>query len=60
LPPVIAAPACVTNIAPSGADYSTKSNSPKSPISRSGAGLSFGLALLAAAVVVRPATRMAA
>jgi phospholipid/cholesterol/gamma-HCH transport system substrate-binding protein len=60
LPPVIAAPACVTNIAPSGADYSTRSNSPKSPISRSGAGLSFGLALLAAAVVVRPATRMAA
>ncbi|MEY2471733.1 MAG: phospholipid/cholesterol/gamma-HCH transport system substrate-binding protein [Actinomycetota bacterium] len=58
LPPVVPAPNCVSTVPPSGADYSPKNASKKPPIDGQSAGVGFGLALVAAALVVRSATRM--
>ena len=59
LPPVVPAPNCQSTIAPSGADYSTANATAKKPVDAPTAGLGFGLAFVAAALVVRSATRMA-
>jgi phospholipid/cholesterol/gamma-HCH transport system substrate-binding protein len=60
LPPVVAAPDCQSTVPPSGADYSTTNTANKPPIDAPSAGLGFGLALVAAAVVIRSAARMSA
>jgi phospholipid/cholesterol/gamma-HCH transport system substrate-binding protein len=58
IPPVVPSPNCVSTVPPSVADYSTTDAPKKQPIDGSSAGLGFGLALFAAALVVRSATRM--
>jgi phospholipid/cholesterol/gamma-HCH transport system substrate-binding protein len=58
LPPVVPSPACKSTVPPSGADYSPARGTTKAPIDASSAGIGFGLAFFAAALVVRSATRM--
>jgi phospholipid/cholesterol/gamma-HCH transport system substrate-binding protein len=59
LPPVVAAPGCVSLVPPSGVSYSTASSTaPAAPINANGAMAGLGLAIATAAFVVRSATKM--
>lgn len=59
LPPVVPAPNCVSSVPPSGAgSYSTTNTARQQPMDLPSAGFGFGLALVAAALVLRSATRM--
>jgi phospholipid/cholesterol/gamma-HCH transport system substrate-binding protein len=61
LPPVVPSPACKSTVPPTGADYSAASaNTANRPLDPPSAGFGFGLAVVAAAMVIRSAARMTA
>lgn len=60
LPPVLPAPACVSQVAASNIDYSPAAATKAAPFDASGWALGFGLVTLTAVVVVRSATKMSA
>lgn len=58
LPPVVPAPACVSNVRPSGVDYTPSGGTAKANDTVPGLAIGFGLAAVVAAFVTRSATKM--